>query len=197
MVHFQNLLDGKETPLGVDNGMEIARQTAAALVFLHSKKMAHRDIKPENILLYKWGPNSKSQQNIDVKLIDFGLSKSTESEAFTGQIGTPSFMAPELIKRTTSGDSSYDAAKVDVWAFGVLLHYLYTGAAPYDSMRGAEIIAEILQGSTLAIEDDFPDGLKSLLADCWHLTPQDRPTMAAVEKRLQSSSKGWKGRPSV
>jgi serine/threonine protein kinase len=192
----QDLLDDKEDPLDFDDSMEIAQQTATALVFLHAKKIAHRDIKPGNILLLHWG-STISGKHIDVKLIDFGLSKSTDTDAFTGFVGTPSFMAPELIKRRRTEElhgTSYDATKVDVWAFGILLHYMYTGVAPFRGMRGAEIIAKLLEGTTPEIGDDFPDGLKTLLADCWNLVPQERPTMAAIEKKLTSSIESWKGR---
>lgn len=68
----------------------IFRQIVAGLNYIHSKNICHRDLKPDNILL------EKDQQ---VKLIDFGFSVEAEEKKLTTFCGTPSYMAPEIVRR--------------------------------------------------------------------------------------------------
>ena len=64
------------------------------LNYIHSKGFAHRDLKPENVLLDK---------NYDVKIVDFGFACPLEGRDGTGQnmtaVGTPGYMAPEILNR--------------------------------------------------------------------------------------------------
>jgi calcium-dependent protein kinase len=84
---------------------------------MHLNKVCHRDIKPENILF-----ESKSEGSI-LKLIDFGISTHDES-VMTKVIGTPYYMAPEVIQgRYTS--------RCDVWACGVILYMMFCGVLPF------------------------------------------------------------------
>jgi serine/threonine protein kinase len=66
-----------------------------ALQYLHSKCIAHRDLKLENLLFM-----SENQENLYVKLIDFGFaSKFNPDEGMTLVLGSPLYMAPELVNR--------------------------------------------------------------------------------------------------
>ena len=79
--------------------------------------IAHRDIKPENILMVG---------ESDIKLTDFGFANFLDSKTkFTQVLGSPLYMAPEVIK-----EESYDE-KVDLWAVGVIAHILLTGLPPF------------------------------------------------------------------
>ena len=63
------------------------KQTMLALKYLNDKHIAHRDIKPENILL---------DDNFDVRIADFGISRSVRDSFAQTQAGTPYYMAPEI-----------------------------------------------------------------------------------------------------
>jgi len=90
---------------------------AASLGYLHSKKILYRDIKTKNILMGEDGY---------VYLTDFGLSKDISKCKTTNSIcGTPSFMAPEIVKMD---EYSYS---VDWWALGVLTFLLIVGYNPF------------------------------------------------------------------
>lgn len=79
----------------------------------------HRDIKPENILMY--GSNG-------IKLVDFGFAVSQEMGSKERlQVGTPRFMAPEIVK------SKQTSTGVDIWAVGVITYYMSTGEYPFDA----------------------------------------------------------------
>ena len=87
----------------------------------HDRNIVHRDIKPENILLV--------DQNLHVKLADFGLAKIIGEESFTTTLcGTPSYVAPEILadnkqRKYTKG--------VDIWSLGVVLYICLCGFPPF------------------------------------------------------------------
>eukprot|EP00796_Vickermania_ingenoplastis_P013396 gene13396-9219_t len=96
---------------------KITRHLLNAISFVHKEGIFHRDIKPANILVSHTG---------NVKLCDFGCSKrvSELSKASSCIIGTPIYMAPELIKRTPH-------QKSDIWSMGCTLFELATGLQPW------------------------------------------------------------------
>ncbi len=106
-------------PVTVDRALAVAEQVLAALNAAHRVGLVHRDVKPENVLIGEDGA---------VKVADFGLARAvTEvTSTTTGTIlGTVAYLAPEVI---TSGGCT---PSTDVYAVGVLLHEMLTGALPY------------------------------------------------------------------
>ena len=89
-----------------------------AVSFLHHNQIVHRDIKPENILFSVPGDFNA------LKLIDFGLSKVNNSKNDNRRVGTPFYMAPEMIK----GNCVFES---DIWSIGVILYILVTGKQPF------------------------------------------------------------------
>jgi serine/threonine-protein kinase len=113
---------GKD-PLPREQALDIARQVADALVYLHAHGVVHRDIKPENILVTADGR---------VKIIDFGIALFQAERRLTwmglsNAVGTPDYMAPEQI-RGRRGDE-----RTDVYALGTLLYEMLTANLPYAS----------------------------------------------------------------
>ena len=94
----------------------------------HSHGIVHRDIKPENVLLSESGGH--------VVLIDFGTAKDLINTDLNGPefVGTPDFMSPEAVKEFKEGGNGCDFT-ADLWAFGVVLYQLYSGALPFESQR--------------------------------------------------------------
>lgn len=95
----------------------IVYQLAVALKYLHTAGVVHRDLKPSNVLI---------NSSCDVKLCDFGLSRSLTSEYFnrplmTEFIATRWYRAPEVLM----GSRSY-SAKSDMWSLGCLIYELYS-----------------------------------------------------------------------
>jgi len=110
--------------LSEEEASNIVRKVTSALVYMHEKNIVHRDLKPENLLL-KRKPTS-STSDIDVKVIDFGLSKAMEEPVARTFLGTRGYLAPEMLQRR-----DYTRA-VDSWALGVTVFVLLCGCLPFD-----------------------------------------------------------------
>ena len=101
-------------------------ELASGLAYLHGKAIAHRDLKPENFML------SSKKTDAVAKLCDYGLSKILD-QSEDGEktvCGTPSYVAPEILKTLSSG-GSYDAVKADAWSLGCNLYVLLGGYPPF------------------------------------------------------------------
>nr|XP_015800376.2 STE20-like serine/threonine-protein kinase isoform X2 [Nothobranchius furzeri] len=124
-----------ERPLTEPQIRVVCRQTLEALIYLHENKVIHRDLKAGNILLSLDG---------DVKLADFGVSaKNTNSlQRRHSFIGTPYWMAPEVVMCETSKDRPYDY-KADIWSLGVTLIELAQIEPPNHEMNPMRVLLKI------------------------------------------------------
>lgn len=114
----------------------IIHQIIKALYYLHNViGIAHRDIKPENFLLRKKNQIIKDENDLLVKLIDFGTADFLREEGFDyTEQGTLSYIAPEILLQETYG------AKVDMWAAGIVLYNMCTGTHPFKVMSDDETL---------------------------------------------------------
>src|SRR6266498_1133540 len=144
-------IDGKTLRRLILNGslslneiLDVAIQTAGALVDAHAAGIIHRDIKPENIMVRRDGY---------IKVVDFGLAKLTEpsiidNEAATRAmvnthegmvVGTANYMSPEQAKGTKVDE------RTDLWSLGAVLYEMISGHPPFEGKTPTEIISLILQ----------------------------------------------------
>uniref|UniRef100_A0A8D0A0S7 non-specific serine/threonine protein kinase n=1 Tax=Sander lucioperca TaxID=283035 RepID=A0A8D0A0S7_SANLU len=124
-----------ERPLTEPQIRVVCRQTLEALSYLHENKVIHRDLKAGNILLSLDG---------EVKLADFGVSaKNTKTlQRRDSFIGTPYWMAPEVVMCETSKDRPYDF-KADIWSLGVTLIELAQIEPPNHEMNPMRVLLKI------------------------------------------------------
>jgi serine/threonine protein kinase len=109
----------------------LARQMFSALAHIHGQGFAHRDIKPENLL---FSDDTYSQ----LKIVDFGEAKSTKKGPLNDYVGTPDYMAPEVVR-----GSAY-TCKVDCWSSGVVVYILLCGFPPFEGESEAEVYINVM-----------------------------------------------------
>ena len=137
--------------LTLDETRAIARALSDALDAVHAHGVLHGDLKPANVFVVEAG----------VKLVDFGTSKvhGLERLTRTGElVGTPTFMAPELL----TGDGVVDA-RIDVYAFGVLLYQALSGVVPFTERNPGKLLFQIVMGQGLPLSTHRPDLPKAVL----------------------------------
>jgi eukaryotic-like serine/threonine-protein kinase len=100
--------------LPLDEVLDIARQTADALEYVHGQQIVHRDVKPRNLIACERG----------VVLVDFGVARELGDDAGTRGVGTPRFMAPEVLV----GESV--TPRSDVYGLAATIWTLLAGAPP-------------------------------------------------------------------
>lgn len=106
----------------------IIYQLTSCLEYIHSKKFIHRDLKPENIMLDNTGK---------IHLLDFSIAKVITNSEFTltRAKGTLNYLAPECLELSEISEDqqiiSKITSKVDVWAFGCIVSYLFSGFVPW------------------------------------------------------------------
>ena len=103
-------------------------QLTSCLEYIHSKKFIHRDLKPENIMLDNQGK---------IHLLDFSIAKVITNAEFTltRAKGTLNYLAPECLELSEISEDqqiiSKITSKVDVWAFGCIVSWLFSGFVPW------------------------------------------------------------------
>src|ERR1019366_2408727 len=125
----------RETQLGVDEAVRIAREVLDALEYAHQHGIIHRDIKPENILLHDGRP----------MVADFGIALALSAAAGgrmteTGlSLGTPHYMSPE--QATAEKEIN---ARPEVYSLGSVLYEMLTGNPPHTGASAQQIIMKII-----------------------------------------------------
>jgi len=125
----------RETQLGVDEAVRIAREVADALDYAHRNGIIHRDIKPENILLHDGRP----------MVADFGIALAVSAAAGgrmteTGtSIGTPHYMSPEQ----TTGDKQI-TGRADIYSLASVLYEMLAGEPPHTGSTAQAVIMKII-----------------------------------------------------
>lgn len=170
-----------------DVARHLFRQLVLAVDHLHKKGIIHRDVKATNILI--------SEDLLDLKLVDFNTAQRTMDGALT-MTGTVDYLPPEVLL----GNSLCE--KSDVWAVGLCLHLMLTGALPVErrlfSSRTSFVKALCSQEVPLGDQElqHISVRCKTVLRACLEPTPQQRCAAADVlasEWLTRQANNGYPG----
>jgi serine/threonine protein kinase len=157
------------------------------LAYLHARRPAfiiHRDVKPSNFLVTK---------NLDVKIADFGICKilnrknihyksfdhmSPEFCEGTSKVGTPYYMAPELIL-SKSNNTVYDHS-IDIYSMGVVMYEIFENHKIFDHCLNREEFEDTIKNQHKPIFWRTPRQLRSIILKCINHDPLKRPKALVV-----------------
>lgn len=162
-------------PGGLPEGVMayILRETADAILYFHRNQEVHRDIKACNILMANDGK---------VYLSDFGMAASLrDRQKCQTFVGTPCWMAPEVLMQRTGYDY-----KADVWSFGITAIELAQGEAPHQRYPPLKVMRMILDNEPPRLKSTqrWDPSLSALVKACLQKDPKKRPSMEEVVRKM-------------
>ena len=162
-------------PLPIQDAVQIASYICGALAHMHENKVVHRDLKPQNIMICDDGT---------LRIIDFGIAKSTEMRrltfaGFTPAMGTPDYMAPEQVKGKR-GDE-----RTDIYSLGAVLYEMTTGSVPFEGPNPFIVMNSRITGDPVAprkLNPEIPEALEEIILHAMEREPHRRYHSAAAMK---------------
>lgn len=149
----------------------------SAVMYCHHNGLVHRDIKLDNFIY------ENSAEDAEIKLIDFGFAEEVGpgNEAMWDQIGTPSYMAPELWSDSLK---EYDSS-VDMWAMGVVTFMLLSGKRPFHHQDRKEK-ARMIRNDALKFSGSEWERVSDAAKDfCWQLMQKEPRKRLAASQALE------------
>jgi urea transport system substrate-binding protein len=167
---------GRKGKLGISETLQIAREVAEGLAISHEKSLIHRDIKPANIWLEQ---RAKGRSYHHVKLLDFGIARSLNSESnltVEGRIiGTPNFMCPEQACGQPLDSRS------DLFSLGCVIYAMLVGNSPFDRQNTMLSIRAVAEAELPPMRETMPHAPKPVIDFISRLlskNPANRPATA-------------------
>uniref|UniRef100_A0A673GXZ0 non-specific serine/threonine protein kinase n=1 Tax=Sinocyclocheilus rhinocerous TaxID=307959 RepID=A0A673GXZ0_9TELE len=166
-----------ETKFDTMRRIDVARQTAQGMDYLHAKNIIHRDLKSNNIFLHEgW----------TVKIGDFGLATVKSRWSGSQQVEQPSgsilWMAPEVIRMQDTNPYTFQS---DVYGYGVVLYELMSGTLPYSNINNRDQIIFMVGRGYLSpdlskLYSNCPKSMKRLIIDCLKFKRDERPLFPQI-----------------
>jgi phagosome-associated TMK96 len=173
------------------------REICYGMEYLHSMNIIHRDLKLSNVLVVSDDVGYCGGGGI-CKISDFGTSREidmtrtlsmsmSESMTMTRNIGTPLYMAPEIL----SGQGHY-SVKADVYSYGILMISLWNQKPPYSGMIEKVEVRDLLSGITSRgvrpeFESECPQSYLNLAQACLAEDPHSRPSFSEIHEKVFDS----------
>ena len=176
-------------PLPAERAVDLLIQTCDSLDDAHRHGLVHRDVKPANLFLTR-----KGRRFDYVKVMDFGLVKGVEAGVGMDEVratvegevlGTPAYMAPEVVTGATVD------ARSDIYALGCVAYWLLTGELVFESSGSMNMLIAHAKEEPLPpsdrIDSAIPESLDDIVMACLEKDPARRPQTAwSLAKQLES-----------
>ena len=171
-------------------------QLLSAVNYLHKKSIVHRDLKPENIVFIKTGNNNNNNINnvnystrgslkndkneeIFIKLIDFGTSVHLTDGNLTQELGTIYYIAPEVFKNNYNEHA-------DVWSCGIILYIMLCGHPPFCGKSEDDIKHKIIHSPLQFLPKDFNKVSNKAIEYVKQLLTYDARKRPSAEEALEN-----------
>lgn len=161
----------RDRMLPIAEAVQIVAQIAGALQLAHQKGIVHRDLKPDNVFLI-----AIEDGQIFVKLLDFGISKSTSAAAKVTRefdvLGTPDYMAPEQAISTAKADH-----RADQFALASMTYEMLTGRMPFVAESVAELLHKVVHENPVSLSyyaPGLPAGIDTVVMRAMAKLPDAR-----------------------
>ena len=149
--------------------INIILQVSHAVEYAHQRGIIHRDIKPSNIMIGNFN---------EIYLLDWGIAidQRNMTMAMNGLVGSPSFMAPEML----SGDPERVSEQTDIYLLASTLHYALTKTRRHEANSFVELFELIASSPQIQYPPTIPIEVASLLNQACHQDPEKRPTSVHI-----------------
>jgi serine/threonine-protein kinase len=175
-------------PLPVEQAVEFVLQACLGLADAHALGIVHRDLKPANLFCVR-----RSDGQLSIKILDFGISKMTDAKAFAPEvsvtatkvmIGSPLYMSPEQMESSKRVD-----AQTDIWALGGILFELMAGRPAFLCDSLPELAHKLVHERPPAIRSfrsNVPGELEAIVFKCLEKERRRRyPNVAELARALE------------
>ncbi|ELP85853.1 protein serine/threonine kinase, putative [Entamoeba invadens IP1] len=163
--------------------IKLMLDTLNGIIYLHTNGILHRDIKPDNILVI----SIDFDNNVNAKLTDFGSARNVNllmtNMTFTKGIGTPVYMAPEMLKRENYKKPA------DIYSLAITMFECFSWSYAYskDKFKFPWSTAEfVIKGSRLPKPDDMNQNINDIICGCWKNEPSKRSSLENVKYELET-----------
>lgn len=157
--------------------------TARGMDFLHRSNILHRDLKPDNILMV----SLEVRASVICKISDFGTTRDVNrfsSEMhYTKGVGTPIFMAPEILE-----GKSYEKS-ADVYSFAILMANVALDTLPFENdpeiKSSWQFATLVINGKRPKLPPNTAPDFAALIASCWVKAEKERPSFSDIVQKLE------------
>ncbi|ELP86826.1 protein serine/threonine kinase, putative [Entamoeba invadens IP1] len=176
--------NSNEEQIEMNVRIKMILDSAKGITYLHENGILHRDIKPDNILVFSFDLNER----VIAKLTDFGSARNINllmtNMTFTKGIGTPKYMAPEILKQEKYTKSS------DVYSFAITMYEVFgwCDVYPKEIFKYPWKIADfVVIGKRVDKKESIPDNMFEIIRNCWKQNKNERIQIKEITNILERS----------